>query len=93
MKFATQTEQEFDLETLLVAEDIRNIVLYNDDVNTFDFVIDTLIELCKHDALQAEQCAMLVHFKGRCEVKKGSYDELEPICSSLLERGLTAEIQ
>ncbi len=93
MKFATQTEQEFDLETLLVAEDIRNIVLYNDDVNTFDFVIDTLMELCKHDALQAEQCAMLVHFKGRCEVKKGSYDELEPICSGLLERGLTAEIQ
>ncbi len=82
-------------EEVLVEEQavINNeIVLYNDDVNTFDHVIDTLIKVCKHTAEQAEQCAILVHYKGLCTVKTGSYDELEPQCSSLLEAGLSAEI-
>jgi ATP-dependent Clp protease adaptor protein ClpS len=70
----------------------NEIVLYNDDVNTFDHVIDTLIKVCKHTAEQAEQCAILVHYKGKCTVKTGVYDELKPQCSSLLEAGLNAEI-
>jgi ATP-dependent Clp protease adaptor protein ClpS len=70
----------------------HEIILYNDDVNTFDHVIDTLIRVCHHDELQAEQCALLVHYKGQCAVKTGSFDELQPQCSSLLEAGLSAEI-
>ncbi|MDO3694974.1 ATP-dependent Clp protease adaptor ClpS [Wenyingzhuangia sp. chi5] len=69
------------------------IVLYNDDINTFDYVIDALINVCEHDLIQAEQCTMLVHYKGKCAVKTGSYEELKPKCSKLLELGLSAEIQ
>ena len=70
----------------------NEIVLYNDDINTFDHVIDTLIRVCKHTAEQAEQCAILVHYKGKCTVKTGSFDELKPQCTQLLEAGLSAEI-
>jgi ATP-dependent Clp protease adaptor protein ClpS len=70
----------------------NEIVVYNDDVNTFDHVIDTLIRVCKHTAEQAEQCAILVHYKGKCTVKTGHYDELKPQCTQLLEAGLSAEI-
>jgi ATP-dependent Clp protease adaptor protein ClpS len=70
----------------------NEIVLYNDDVNTFDHVIETLIHVCKHTAEQAEQCAILVHYKGQCTVKTGHLDELKPQCISLLEAGLSAEI-
>ena len=70
----------------------NEIVLYNDDVNTFDHVIETLIHVCNHTSIQAEQCALLVHYKGKCTVKTGSFDELEPQCTSLLEAGLSAEI-
>jgi ATP-dependent Clp protease adaptor protein ClpS len=70
----------------------NEIVLYNDDVNTFDHVIDTLISVCKHTAEQAEQCAILVHYKGKCTVKTGALEELIPQCSALLEAGLSAEL-
>ena len=70
----------------------NEIVLYNDDVNTFDHVIDTLIRVCNHSPEQAEQCAILVHYKGKCTVKTGSFDELKPQCTQLLEAGLSAEI-
>ena len=82
-------------EDVLVEEQIginNEIVLYNDDVNTFDHVIDTLIRVCKHTSEQAEQCAILVHYKGKCTVKTGSFDELKPLCTQLLEAGLSAEI-
>lgn len=79
--------------SVLEAVGINNeIVLYNDDVNTFDHVIETLIRVCKHDELQAEQCALLVHYKGKCTVKTGTLDELKPQCTQLLEAGLSAEI-
>ena len=83
------------LEEVLVEESVgfnNEIVLYNDDVNTFDHVIETLIAVCKHTSEQAEQCAILVHYKGLCTVKTGSYDELKPQCSALLDAGLSAEI-
>ena len=83
------------LEDVLVEEAIgfnNEIVLFNDDVNTFDHVIETLIRVCNHTAEQAEQCAILVHYKGKCTVKTGSFDELEPQCLQLLEAGLSAEI-
>ncbi len=71
----------------------HEIVLFNDDVNTFDHVIETLIQVCKHSSEQAEQCALLVHYKGKCTVKTGAMSELKPQCSQLLEAGLSAEIQ
>ena len=70
----------------------NEIIVYNDDVNTFDHVIDTLVRVCKHDDLQAEQCALLVHYKGKCTVKTGSIEELTPQCSALLDAGLSAEL-
>ncbi|MFZ4106105.1 ATP-dependent Clp protease adaptor ClpS [Flavobacterium sp.] len=83
-------------EEVLLEEQIgsnHEIVLYNDDVNTFDHVIASLIKICKHTSEQAEQCAVLVHYKGRCTVKTGSFDELKPQCTQLLEAGLSAEIE
>ena len=82
-------------EDVLVEEQtgINNeIVLFNDDVNTFDHVIETLIRVCQHSSEQAEQCAILVHYKGKCTVKTGLFDELKPQCTLLLEAGLSAEI-
>ncbi|WP_372920219.1 ATP-dependent Clp protease adaptor ClpS [Salegentibacter sp.] len=70
----------------------NEIILYNDDYNTFDHVIETLIYACDHTPEQAEQCSLLVHYKGKCTVKTGSYEDLKPRCSKLLEAGLSAEI-
>jgi ATP-dependent Clp protease adaptor protein ClpS len=86
----TQTEDAIELEKVLVAK--RQIVVYNDDFNTFDFVIESLIKICKQESTQAVQCTYIIHFNGKCSVKEGAYKELEPICTALLERGLTAEI-
>jgi len=70
----------------------NEIIVYNDDINTFDHVIDTLIRVCGHTPIQAEQCSLIVHFNGKCTVKTGEYDKLKVQCSRLLEAGLTAEI-
>ena len=79
-------------EVSTLAEREHEIILYNDEVNTFDHVIECLINICEHTSLQAEQCAYLVHYSGRCAVKSGSLDELVPKCSALLEEGLSAEV-
>jgi len=71
----------------------KNLVLYNDDVNSFDFVIDTLIEVCDHDTEQAEQCTLIAHYKGKCNVKSGDYYELNHVCNEMNNRGLTVEIK
>lgn len=70
----------------------NEIVVYNDEVNTFDHVIETLMQTCDHDPLQAEQCTLLIHYRGKCGVKTGDYEDLEPRCSKILEAGLSAEI-
>ena len=87
-----QIDKESDIKVLTDAEREYEIILYNDDVNTFDHVIKTLVTHCGHTFEQAEQCAYIVHFSGKCVVKTGSYDELEPICTKLLEANLSAEI-
>ena len=90
------TTKEQILEEVKIEELLGNqntIVLFNDDVNTFDHVIETLVKVCNHEALQAEQCAMLVHYKGKCDVKSGEINDLVPMCSALLDAGLSAEIQ
>lgn len=82
-------------EEILLQEDVSNLnelVLFNDDVNTFDHVIETLIYACDHTPEQAEQCSIIVHYKGKCTVKTGVYDDLEPRCTLLLDAGLSAEI-
>ena len=87
--------KEERLEEIAVLEQKANqheIVLYNDDVNTFDFVINSLIQVCDHTTEQAEQCTYLVHFKGKCAVKTGELNDLKPRCSKLLQLGLSAEL-
>ena len=71
----------------------HGLILYNDDVNTFDHVISCLMRICSHELIQAEQCAWLVHQRGRCKVKNGSIKELRAMCEALLENGLTAQIE
>jgi ATP-dependent Clp protease adaptor protein ClpS len=88
----TKKKIQEDLKTLVKQSNLNEIVLFNDEVNTFDFVIDSLIEVCDHTTEQAEQCTLLVHYKGKCTVKTGEYKDLKPRCSQLLTRGLSAEI-
>jgi ATP-dependent Clp protease adaptor protein ClpS len=88
-----ETQEYIDERLLELLVEQKQLIIYNDDINTFDDVIDALIEICKHDALQAEQCTMLIHYKGRCTVKLGDWHTLEPMCTSLLNRGITAEIE
>ncbi len=70
----------------------NEIIVYNDDVNTFDHVIETLMRVCEHTAEQAEQCSLIVHYNGKCTVKTGPINKLKPQCTQLLEAGLSAEI-
>ena len=88
----TDTEVLLELDVITKVEKEKNIVLFNDDVNTFEWVIECLTKYCGHDTLQAEQCATLVHYTGKCAVKAGSFEKLKPICETLLEKGLSAEI-
>ncbi|MGV8946628.1 MAG: ATP-dependent Clp protease adaptor ClpS [Lutibacter sp.] len=89
---STKRKIQEEVDVLEKEVNQHEIVLFNDDVNTFDFVIECLIEICEHTAEQAEQCALLVHYKGKCAVKTGEYNELKPRCTQLLTRGLSAEI-
>ncbi|MCX6321292.1 MAG: ATP-dependent Clp protease adaptor ClpS [Bacteroidia bacterium] len=68
------------------------LVLYNDDINTFDHVIKSLVEVCGHDSVQAEQCAMIVHFKGSCDVKTGMTEVLNAMSRSLNVKGLKSKV-
>ncbi len=80
-------------EVVTKEEATKALLLYNDDVNTFDFVSESLIKVCKHDAIQAEQCTYLVHYTGKCVVKNGTFKTLRPLCEALLDRGLSAKIE
>lgn len=89
----SQTEtlaEELAVETLVENLDL---IVFNDDVNTFDHVIESLIKVCKHETTQAEQCTWIIHYNGKCQVKHGSFEKLEPMCTALLDRGISAEIQ
>jgi ATP-dependent Clp protease adaptor protein ClpS len=93
MIFEPGIEEELDILIKEVTEKTKVIILYNDDYNTFDHVINCLLKYCDHNPIQAEQCALLVHHNGKCDVKHGSYDKLKPVCEALLEQGLTAKIE
>lgn len=88
-----QEQTQFDELVIEEIIDQRDLIVFNDDFNTFDHVIESLIKVCKHNPLQAEQCTYIVHYNGKCQVKSGDYDSLEPMCTALLDRGITAEIQ
>lgn len=83
-------EVDEQIEALL--EQKRDLIIHNDDFNTFEFVIETLIDVCGHDQIQAEQCTYLIHYTGKCGVKTGTKIELRPMYTELVNRGLTAEI-
>ncbi|MFT4680574.1 MAG: ATP-dependent Clp protease adaptor protein ClpS [Granulosicoccus sp.] len=69
------------------------LVIHNDDFNTFDYVIDALIEICGHSTIQAEQCALIIHNSGKCTVKTGSFREVQPMWAEIIARGLTSTIE
>ncbi|MCF8217831.1 MAG: ATP-dependent Clp protease adaptor ClpS [Bacteroidales bacterium] len=79
-------------ENLESQDEERQLILHNDDFNTFDFVIETLVEVCDHEPEQAEQSAYIVHFKGKCSVKKGSYKDLKPRYEAMKNKMLTVTI-
>jgi ATP-dependent Clp protease adaptor protein ClpS len=83
--------QETDLLTSV--EEPCNLIIWNDEVNTFEWVIDTLIEICGHSYEQAEQCAYIIHFHGKYAVKQGSYEELKPLCDAITDRGINATVE
>lgn len=86
-------KQEIDDLFSVSNEEKKSLILYNDDHNYFDFVIESLISICKHTEEQAEQCALIVHFNGKCDVKRGGYDLLNPMRQALANRGLSVTIE
>ncbi|MBB6459959.1 ATP-dependent Clp protease adaptor ClpS [Flammeovirga kamogawensis] len=94
LKFATQPDIDVQVleETEVDSELNRELVVFNDDVNTFDHVIDALIQVCEHTTHQAEQCTWIIHYNGKCAVKNGTFDELAPMRNSMSDRGISSEI-
>lgn len=84
-------KEDQDVEVL--EQEPFNLIVWNDEVNSFDWVIETLMEVCHHSTEQAEQCALLIHFQGKYAVKNGSYEELEPMCTAITDRGIGATIE
>jgi ATP-dependent Clp protease adaptor protein ClpS len=89
----TREENLADIEILTDPEEPYSLIVWNDEVNSFDWVIQTLIEVCKHSTEQAEQCAMIIHTQGKYGVKRGSYEELKPMCDAITDRGIGATIE
>ncbi len=82
-----------DIDVLTQTESPCNLIVWNDEVNTFEWVIETLMEICGHSVEQAEQCAYIIHFKGKYAVKNGTYDDLKPQCDAITERGINATVE
>ena len=92
MRNATLYDENEEFDTLLLEVEQRQLVLFNDEVNSFDDVIRWLVEICNHASLQAEQCAYIVHYAGKCSVKTGTWEDLQPRATAMLDRGLSVEI-
>ena len=90
---ATRLYEAEDSEVLIEESVTCNLIVWNDEVNTFEWVIETLMVVCKHTAEQAEQSAFIIHFKGKYAVKQGSYEELKPMCDAITERGIGATLE
>lgn len=89
----TKEKEQFDTDVLEELDKMFSLVVWNDEVNTFEWVIETLVEVCGHSEEQAEQCAMIIHTRGKYGVKHGSYDELKPQCDAITERGIGATVE
>ncbi|WP_407520512.1 ATP-dependent Clp protease adaptor ClpS [Lacibacter sp. MH-610] len=89
----TKTKELTETEVLTDTEEPCSLVVWNDEVNTFEWVIETLMDVCKHTEEQAEQCAWLIHYKGKYAVKNGSYDKLKPMCDEITDRGIGATVE
>ena len=89
----TRTSQEQEVDVLTGHEEPCSLIVWNDEVNTFEWVIQTLIEVCGHSTEQAEQCAMIIHTHGKYAVKHGVYDDLKPQCDAITDRGIGATIE
>ena len=87
------TDSREDTDVLTAYEEPCSLIVWNDEVNTFQWVIETLIEVCGHKYEQAEQCAYIIHFQGKYAVKQGSYDELKPMCDAITERGIGGTVE
>lgn len=93
MDYAVDTELILEVDQAVVTESGFHIVVWNDDVNTFEWVIETLMEVCGHSHEQAEQCAYIIHYRGKYAVKNGPYEELRPMCDAILDRGISASVE
>ncbi|WP_291784434.1 ATP-dependent Clp protease adaptor ClpS [Cecembia sp.] len=96
MNYHTQSYPMLEQEEVLVEElidtDECELVVFNDDINTFDHVAKILIKVCQHTPEQAEQCTLIIHYKGKCTVKKGSREKLKPMCQAILDAGIQAAV-
>jgi ATP-dependent Clp protease adaptor protein ClpS len=90
---ATKPWQEEEQDVITELTSSHSLIVWNDEVNTFEWVIETLIKICNHTTEQAEQCAMLIHTQGKYAVKKGDYETLKPMCDAITERGIGATIE
>ncbi len=88
-----KTNTNHETELLTAIEEPCNLIVWNDEVNTFEWVIETLVEVCGHNYEQAEQCAYIIHHQGKYAVKKGDYEELKPQCDAITERGINATVE
>ena len=89
----TATKNWEATDVMTTSDETSSLIVWNDEVNTFEWVIETLVEVCGHSTEQAEQCAYIIHFQGKYAVKQGSYDELKPQCDAITDRGIGATIE
>lgn len=92
-----ETEELIETQELELTKenvvDLNDLIIYNDDVNTFEFVIESLIKICGHSSIQAEQCTWIIHHNGKCAVKRGVFEKLKPMAEAFLDRGISAKIE
>lgn len=93
MSIYANTKYQEDADTLAVTDSYCSLIVWNDDINTFEWVIETLMEVCGHTAEQAEQCAIIIDSKGKYAVKEGSYEVLKPQCDAITDRGINATVE
>ena len=93
MKTATEIRPDESVEVMEDIDSPFHLVVWNDEVNTFEWVIETLMEICNHSYEQAEQCAYIIHFKGKYAVKHGAYDDLKPMADAITDRGIGATVE
>ena len=93
IKTGTRTESHSETDLLTGHEEPCSLIVWNDEINTFEWVIETLIEICGHTPEQAEQCSYIIHFQGKYAVKQGPYEELKPLCDAITERGIGATVE